>query len=991
MKHLKFSFASMLLVLLALNDLFSQSTVPDLCTAMPPRCPIGNCDPDSINPIPPSIYPGECSIGIERYLSHAVEMNFLTDFIFKSGCSENCSCEMPYSCDCGLAPYCPEKYCEMINSLVAMKAQFIGHISNAGSYHEHEYFPKDPYYCNLKQAIKDINSAYDCAGLPRPIIQSSVGEIIASNNFDNAKNTWSDSLQAFTDGINRHIPTQIIEKFFEVFPSELDSIDPDAAPLTFREYYYFYDSDSSKWLPKSNLFFEEDRVSEYDSFFERQAYVIEKLEMRLWFFYRSIVQIDMGYNAIHFGIYYDIARNDAPEYNLLYGLTQAIRDYATEQGTFVLISGETPYDAPSPKWNGTEQLIFDFDQRAMRPREIAPDNENNVDGDGIGCDDPIAEEYLALFNDPNSSCFGTLLPAIIDPCTINSAGGTTGGISPLGCEYEQVPYVVHFDGFSVPDSAGVASPYTDLGENVLTSTLTWGYNDHRWFSTLSPECRRAWFNFFYCDRRNYHGGHGFVLTPGIISVGYATPSDTINQSDKLLLCDDSLFMNEMASLFSSDTSAPPQISIIQECIPSVDSCEYSCICNDSISPTGNFWRKGTSQYRISIINRNCSSTYSIHIKDPNGQWLPQVLGHERILIPEMDGNYQIGVREDNLTLPNGAQETWDSYPISIDCCIKDTLLNIDFHIEEMCYINDCSTSCQGITATANKKWRTGDIIYKIVVDTPKCDFVYSIKVIAPSGALLTSGPGITRSFAPTESGVYAIEISEQLINSPGCKRQITQTQYLWDHCCGGLIPSSQECPKIPYQLSSRCTNELNDKLVVDFEIRSLDSRYTLLGASSGTSDIAVNYTTLVTPTKLVGSADIFDKSNPMLRLISNFDSSSQIKTVLTSTVVSPCNVTLRPEFRYVENISAKALPEFTLSPNPMTNKLSVLFSEPLNEPISLQILNSLGIEIQHFEFLEKGPSESITIDTHQLNSGLYYLKIKGKHSNNSSVKKVIKI
>lgn len=593
---------------------------------LPSTCDTQSCSPQTDGYPSPYIYPGECHIGIERYLSRSIEMGFLADLNF-NGNEPNCT--PPHK----FGEYCPTVYCEMIKKLHEMDAQFIRNVYQAGAYHEFEFFPGNPWYNLGYQVVRDINYAYDCAGKPRPIIQASAIDNGSLDNF---------SFLEVPDGIDRHIPTSLIVKYFsdDYYPEDKDDPDPDA-PSTYD--YYF----NSSGTPKASLYFKKARLSGTDG-----GYSIDKVEMRMWFLYQCMILIDFGYSAIHMGLYTNYANDDVDSnYQHLYKLTNKIRQYAYENNKFVLLSGETPYpnedNGQSAKLFGTDFLIFDFDSRAMRPREIS---SPQVNGDGVGCDDPISTDDFFLFSNPNSECYNEEFPAIVDPCTINSAGGTVGGYPPnlngtgpnMGCHYEQVPYVVHYDGFSVPTNPGQPSPLTLDPNFPIVSSLTWGYNDHRWFSELSLDCQKKWFEYFYCDRRNYHGGHGYIPIPGIISAGHyeVTPP----YSELVLYIDNPLFEE-----YISEALEPKMPGIlITEICTYPNKCKV--VCKGRYANAGKLWRTSPSYYKINVDNKDCSSVYSIHIKDPNGNWLQQEIGDTYTLYPLIAGTYQIGIRQDNLAL-----------------------------------------------------------------------------------------------------------------------------------------------------------------------------------------------------------------------------------------------------------------------------------------------------------------------------------------------------
>ncbi len=596
------------------------------------------CDPNVTSVGDPYIDQEDCATGLTRYLARSADVGQLADMLLDNIPKDPIThqsiteCIPPYN-KVKYTDYCPDRYCDMIKKMVEMDIQFLQRAYWGAYGHEHQFNPGDEYFEIGKQMIRDINYAYDCAGKRRPIIQGTAMDNIAPVNFESAKEWDDDGPHGGT--INRNISTCMIQKYFEEFPEELDDIDPDsdpAHPMTYEQYYF------REGIVRSDLFFEKNRIG-IDGPGDNNTTVfypkIEKLEFRMFVLYQAWAQIEMGYTAIHMGIYFAYAASEAPSYDKLYGVAQAIRKYAADRGTFVLLSGEPP-SGLSATHGGTNEFIFDFDSRAMRPREIKPGE--NITGDGNNCNEPIAQAIIDEFN--TSPCADYPYKAVVDPCTI---GGSNEGISPQGCHVAEQPYTVHFDGFHVPDHPWEASN----GPNGLT----WGFHDHQWFAQLPKDCQRWWFDHFYCDRRNYHDGKGFIVIPGIILYD----ADFTNDDDgaEQLISDDTAFVE----MLSHSTLLPitPTVSIEEE-----PAYPYGCkpVCNGVMAPAGKTWLIAKKCYKIKIGDKDCSSTYSIHITDPNGDKLPVVWDDSYSFCPELPGVYEINIRQDNLGLPastNGTQ------------------------------------------------------------------------------------------------------------------------------------------------------------------------------------------------------------------------------------------------------------------------------------------------------------------------------------------------
>lgn len=697
----KFKFFSVLVLCLLGNHVIAQGIFPP-CFSSP--APITkavvdrlHCDPNTVQKFnDPYIYNSQdpdddatCAIGVTRLLARSAEAQWVNKFNIAQGClgsapTDEVNCIEPYN-HCG-TNYCPDKYAELIQFFAENDITFLGRAFTY-AYHEHEIYPGNPYYCYGQQLINDINYAYDCLGKMRPVVQANVAEIREPGNFQAAIDVND------ADGVNRHIPSTIIDLYFKAFKQDRFLPSPDNPNETLEDFYYHGQYFTPSRMLKPN-----------------QEFDISKVETRMWFLFQAACFIDFGYTAIHMGLYriYSDEITD-PGHELLFQLTNAMRDYAAEKGTFVLISGEVPYkpidNGLSAKVGNTDQLIFDFDSRAMRPREIGSINGVPVTGDGNDCDQPIDPEDLQAFN--NFDCAGEPFPAVVDPCTINSAGGSTGGVSPLGCTYEQVPYLVHWDGNAgiapVPGLEVVCQQPCDpacmfLGGNPSNgyTSLTWGYDDNRWFGqpgVLSADCRKMWFDHFFCRRRDYHGGNGFLMIPGTLTINYVERNDCIpgvetpDSSDGYyLITDDKSFTDYIDS--NTLNVKVPTINVKEFCVYD-EECGLIC-ANQIINPNSlSRWRLGRKYYMITVGNADCSSVYTIHLTDPNGHVIPQFFGDTTYFFPQMDGTYTIGLRQDNIGIqpPSsyGTREISINYPMQVECC-KQVLASEcpGFHLSHNC-------------------------------------------------------------------------------------------------------------------------------------------------------------------------------------------------------------------------------------------------------------------------------------------------------------------
>jgi len=532
----------------------------------------------------------DCTVSITRYLARSANMEFMDRFNLVTTCwpyneipvDAIVNCDPPYNYCASF--YCPDVYCESIKMLVDAKIQFIARATSFW-FREKNLKPRDnswPHplpYEQAEQLVIDINAAYDCKKLRRPIIQAGV--------FEGYSNTESVV----------KIPRYAIEALKDEMSSE---------ELT------YYSSEERNFI-KSRIVFDPDDVQYGDRSFVN----ITKIEAKLWFYYQATTFIDFGYKSLHMGQYPVYARDDKG-YFQLDRLLKLIRDYAESNNSFVIMNGEAKGGAASAKVGSTNRLLFDFDGRSMRPREKATPE---FPGDR-GCTDPIGE---SVFDE--MPCSNELYPAVVDPCVIDYFGGSTGGISPRGCTYDQVPYFVYFDfgGGLLLDEKGCPD-WEKIGKPTQQNKV-YGYDDTRWFSELlSSDCQGAWWDYYYCDRRNYHGGHGFLQVPGILDL-------TMKEN---VACVDDPVLDSRGKFVLSDHDGLKN-SIISTLETEKAKLGYSLIA----------WQGGCFAF-FKVKNPDCSSTYSWHIRLSNGQWLPYNYGQQRAIWVSQPTT--VYLRQDNLGL-----------------------------------------------------------------------------------------------------------------------------------------------------------------------------------------------------------------------------------------------------------------------------------------------------------------------------------------------------
>ncbi len=594
----------------------------------------------------PFIYSGQCDIGIGRILAKNVATYGLSQYNNSDPCYGDVvhhdslyNCDPPYNLCFGK---CSIKYWEIIKGAVDLEATLL---VRAGSIAGKEFsFHNDTIsgsfdwrnysYAQCQQLVKDVNRAFDCAGLPRPVIQGEILELPI--NFHSS---------------DIRIPQYVIDSFIQ----EMSGLE-----LSYYSIQRFFNWQRMKLIDTSSS-----EMKEYQN--------IDSIESRMWFYYVSTKFIDMGYKAIHMGIYPTYANKISvdPGYIKLGSLTSMIREYATSQGTFVLLNGETGLE-DSPKIGNSDQLIFDFDSRAIRPHEI-----ESYDSGDFGCNQYIHVNGTVFDSEP---CDSENYPAIIDTCVINQFGGSVGGISPTGCVFENVPYILHWDfGSGILGELENDSCFV-VDSNVFepTSQLTFGFEDTRWFGELlTSNCKSEWLKSMYCQFRNQRNNDGYLMMPLLIPMKYQEEYDYDNcQLDSIEPIADGAYMMTDDSLVLSDISMflKPQIPymVIDSVCDDISYCSFNC--NDYSAPPRYRYRYGYNVYKFTVGNDDCTSLYSWHIYNlKTNQWLPQSLGKERKFTPPNTGNYIIILRQDNVgiepyTGSYGVFEIRDTLYLYPKCC-----------------------------------------------------------------------------------------------------------------------------------------------------------------------------------------------------------------------------------------------------------------------------------------------------------------------------------
>ena len=176
----------------------------------------------------------------------------------------------------------------------------------------------------------------------------------------------------------------------------------------------------------------------------------------------------------------------------------------------------------------------------------------------------------------------------------------------------------------------------------------------------------------FCHWNDISNGYGFLQISG---TRYGTyygalendPSDDISLHYSIF--DDPLVEDAARNVLEINT--PPQISISSECYGPVILHYYQTDCGEF--KFREFKKVKKKRYRIKVLNPDCSSVYTIHGSDPNGNYLPSVDGTERLFYPTMKGTHSFTIRQDNkLIAPYGVDAVSKQINVSLFCCLGTT-------------------------------------------------------------------------------------------------------------------------------------------------------------------------------------------------------------------------------------------------------------------------------------------------------------------------------
>lgn len=535
------------------------------------------CEPGPLVPVCPPVgdpyYDFTCFASIEKYLARSVAMDGITSVNRQTGdpnCDNTNACNLPYA-DCPHGGHCPQRYCDDIQVLTQINAQFIRRA--AGLWQDYwELEPPHDYWDKAAQTVIDINRAYDCANLRRPIIQAAILENVT------------------TDVNNITIPQYVKNAFLT---------DPDYI-------------NSAVYYSVPNLF---DRLNITNG---NNTPDLNRIEARMWFYYLATNYIDRGYRALHMGDIGVMTTNDIGNVKT-YFLLNKIRSYAALQPSapFVLIDAHVHHDY---YLYNTNLLLLDFNSAPTRVEEITT-------LDGSPCDIAASIPYAI-----NPVRLNAKLE--VDP-TCGIIGNSTGGVSPLGCNYPYTPYFIEIDHCPYDTTYGSLQATNSCGNIWGTDEINWYYN------IQSDQCREHLINKLYKQVRGiqYRGFFQPVGSRGVDVSHQNFNNGFVWRNERYRLFDHPTTITSIANLWKTNPLTYTMYGT-KQCLNATGLC---------FSPLN---IRRINKYNFSVPNPDNSSVYTFHIQNPFGAWLPFSYGNSRVLYPPMTGVYTIYIRQDNIGLPN---------------------------------------------------------------------------------------------------------------------------------------------------------------------------------------------------------------------------------------------------------------------------------------------------------------------------------------------------
>ncbi len=479
-----------------------------------------------------------------------------------------------------------------------------------------------------KQAVININNAYDIAKLQRPIIECAImehvrSEIIATPDVPATPGQGVELVPVTQDVRNRFLsdPDYILAGYNSTFPVN----------YTFNNIV----------IPGTN----------------RPDY--NKIEARMWFYHQAIIYIDLGYKGLHAGDLQGCINNDAG-YLKTADLFKSVREYAEGKGQIILINADTDRDIYI---NGTEKLLLDFNSCPIRPDESL----NHIDGNmwqDVGAGERCINNFVDVnhwaYNYKNTPCQGKYNTELNFYKYNEGLMNSHGGIAPSGCVYDRTPTLFNIDWHAIQP---------ELYRSYHVGFAPWGFDEANWFNQLNPECQVYYLKSFIEQIKNDAFYRGYLKMPGGLCGNTCTPVPAYSidgqqyQSFGLDLVAQNRTDLTEAIREAWEINTDLNFTVTERCVP---------YCESKRIDIGEHFTSmsGRKRYTLRVTNPDGSSIYTWHIQKPDGNWLPYTYGTERILEDLTPGVHRIMLRQDAVF----------QHPLSGDC---DTGASITIHVKHI--------------------------------------------------------------------------------------------------------------------------------------------------------------------------------------------------------------------------------------------------------------------------------------------------------------------
>lgn len=602
-------------------------------------------NPDGCEMVNEAYIENTCFNSIERILSRTVAATYLSNNVWED------------MYDGEQAPIDENGYCETIRFLVESEASLITRAAGLwGS--DNQFTPclhpgqaengnptNRQYLQSVRQMVCDINSAYDCAGLIRPFIQAAMLEHL---DVDPGGNHLVEYM---------HILPCVIQEFANDYPN-------------FPTQIYCQDTDGNGVVnnldlpcePRNDIRFDIEQMVFTDNNGNISSDIpdMTKLQTLMWFYQNSMLYMDSGINAFTLGQVSLMAilekNNGYPNVQYLLG---KIRGYAENLNIDILIEAEPrlPTDGEDAEYysldaNGNKHFFFDYNKYPLWVSELTDTQYT----DDHGCSNPTDEQNIFS----SEGCAGFEEDALFDLCHLKHLQAfDQAGFSPDGnCYYDNFPMLIYFDyghGCLFSDFNNDGNNDTPCDVNNINLEVieddnpthpvgqAWGYDDANWFSRLPEECKIEWFRHVFCESS--------ISDPFFQKLYLEIPAKLPNNlcctgENNYYIADEPNFMQSVINLMEPDLS-DWNLSYTNEFDPTCPQCGPSIIISQN--PYIAIYKTRVKNPKVSFsVSPDCTSSYTWHIRKPDGTWLDFQKGPSGSFVPDQEGEYTVSLRRDNM-------------------------------------------------------------------------------------------------------------------------------------------------------------------------------------------------------------------------------------------------------------------------------------------------------------------------------------------------------